>query len=106
MRPSTVPARLEQDAVVFCQRDRADETRGAIDGAPGAQGFVDQRELVRIGCVRTAESRRLDSRRTVERIDREPRVLGDRQLAGGGRIIQRLQPRVLLEGAAPSPRAR
>src|SRR5439155_26006682 len=61
-------------------------------------------EALRIGRVRSKESRRPHARFAVERVDLEARVLGDTEDGRGAvdvrGVIQSLEARVLLEGRA------
>jgi len=96
------PARLEQHAGAFRKRNRTDEPRAPrrvqAAGRPvGAERPVDQLEFVRVRRVCAAVARRFDAGRTVERVDCQAGIFRHGQLAGRGRVVQRLGARILLE---------
>src|SRR2546425_5813734 len=59
--------RFEEDVATAGQRERANKARGAVNCAFRAKLVVDERELLRIGRVRTAPSGGFDARRAAQR---------------------------------------
>src|SRR5919201_17205 len=65
-------ARLEHDASVPRERERADEARRTVERLAGAERVVDERELSGITERLAAVARRVHTRRAAERVDLEP----------------------------------
>src|SRR5215203_4663852 len=93
-------SRLEDDAVVFGEGKRADESGGAARRAGAMQGVVQPREFLRVACVHSAEPGRRDAGCALEGVDLEPGVVGHRRQGGGAGVVKRLQSRILGEGGA------
>src|SRR5262249_54404893 len=63
---------LEENPIAVDERERADESRRAVDRVARAERLVDQCELLGIRGRRTAKARRLDARCAGERVDLQP----------------------------------
>src|SRR5215217_4488216 len=93
-------SRFEDDAVVFGEGQRADESGWAPRRAAVTQCVVQQGEFLGVACVHSAEPSRLDAGCALERVDLEPGVVGDRSQGGGAGVIKGLQSGILGEGGA------
>ena len=71
----------ELEILAVDERDRADKARSAVAAAGGVEHRVDLRELLGIARLDAAEAGGLHAGLAIERIDFEPRVLGDRRQA-------------------------
>ena len=87
---------LRTGRVAACASARAHTKRAALP-APRPR-VVHQRELLRIRRLLAAVPRRLDARRPPSASISSPESSATVRLAGRGGVIERLQPRVLLEG--------
>src|SRR5204862_4899156 len=89
---------LVEDAAVMGERNVRDEARRARLELSRRELAVDGRELGRV--IGAVPARRMHARGAAERLDLEPRIVGDRGQPGLFRVIAGLQARVLGEGLA------
>ena len=95
--PSTVAVVSNSDVAAVRDRERAHESRRAIDGCAFAHAPIDIGEALVVGGIFAQISRRVNAGLAVQRVHFEARVFGHRQHAGDAGVVQRFLPRVLGE---------